>query len=166
MPIAFRTTSRRGRNWHEDPSENITITKRHGPSNRWHHPAPRPACRRGQPALLVPSASRRPDLEGTEVLSPTPIPSRVTFRALEDPYVKRIGFEPNSVYIEFCVLPFIGPSCCLLYLQVVPLRRIGGRADLDLGELGSNLDLGAKIGPGPSTPDRTLLLELPGRPRG
>jgi len=77
-----------------------------------------------------------------------PAADRVTFAALVDLDVERIGFGPDSVYVEYCLLPLIGPSCCLLYRRLGPLVCAAGVVVIDLGELGRNLGLGARIGPG------------------
>jgi hypothetical protein len=74
------------------------------------------------------------------------IPARVTFVPLDDLNGDRVGFGPASVYVEYCLLPLIGPSSYLLYRHVAPLIRGSGRAEVDLVELGRNLGLGAKIG--------------------
>jgi hypothetical protein len=74
------------------------------------------------------------------------IPARVTFVPLDDLNGERVGFGPGSVYVEYCLLPLIGPSCYLLYRRVAPLIPGAGSAEVDLAELGRNLGLGAKIG--------------------
>ena len=78
---------------------------------------------------------------------PVSEPTRVTFVPLEDREIERIGFRPDSVYFEYCLLPLIGPSCCLLYRHMAPLILGAERVEVDLGELGRNLGLGAKVGP-------------------
>jgi hypothetical protein len=76
---------------------------------------------------------------------PQRLPVRVIFVPLDDTASERIGFGPNSVYFEYCVLPLIGPSCCLLYRRVAPLILVADSAEVDLAELGRNLGLGAKV---------------------
>lgn len=74
------------------------------------------------------------------------IPARVTFVPLDGLDGERVGFEPGSVYVEYCLLPLIGPTSYLLYRHVAPLIQGVGSAEVDLAELGRNLGLGAKIG--------------------
>lgn len=79
------------------------------------------------------------------------VPVRCTVRAqvifvpLDNPNAERSGFGLGSVYVEFVVLPLIGPSCCLLYRHVAPLILVADSAQVDLAELGRNLGLGAKV---------------------
>jgi hypothetical protein len=88
------------------------------------------------------------------------IPARVTFVPLEDLGVECIGFGPDSAYVEFCLLPLIGPTCCLLYRHVAPLICFADHVELDLGQLARNLGLGAKIGPNSAVVKALTRLEL------
>jgi hypothetical protein len=90
---------------------------------------------------------------------PVTIPARVTFVPLEDLDVERIGFAPDSGYVEFCLLPLIGPSSYLVYRHVARLIRVADHAEVDLAELGRNLGLGAKIGPNSAVVKTLVRLE-------
>ena len=88
------------------------------------------------------------------------IAARVRFVALDDADVERIGFGPDSAYLEYCLLPVIGPACCLLYRHVAPLIRDAEGIQVDLGELGRNLGLGAKVGPNSAVVKALTRLEM------
>jgi len=60
------------------------------------------------------------------VRPPGPIAARVTFVPLVDLGVERVGFGPQSVYLEYCLLPLIGPSCCQLFRRVAPWSAPSG----------------------------------------
>jgi hypothetical protein len=81
---------------------------------------------------------------------PPTIPGRVIFVPLDDPDSERIGFGPDSIYFEYCILPLVGPTCCLLYRHVAPLIMVDDHAEVDLADLARNLGLGTNIGPNSS----------------
>jgi hypothetical protein len=72
---------------------------------------------------------------------------RVTFEPLDDLEAARAVFGPGSVYVEYCLLPLLGPTCCALYRHVAPLIDPARGVTLDLAQLAANLGLGAKTGP-------------------
>jgi hypothetical protein len=78
---------------------------------------------------------------------PQIIPARITFVALDAPDAERLTFGPVSTYLEYCLLPLIGPSSYLLYRRVAALVARAGEAVVDVGQLSANLGLGAKTGP-------------------
>jgi hypothetical protein len=81
------------------------------------------------------------------------VPVRCTVRAqvifvpLDDPDAERSGFGPDSVYFEYCILPLIGPTSCLLYRHVAPLILAAHHAEVALTDLSRNLGLSTNIAP-------------------
>lgn len=69
---------------------------------------------------------------------PSTISARVMFVPLDDPDPETIGFGPDSVYFEYCILPLVGPSSCLLDRHAAPLIQVADSAEVDLAELGRN----------------------------
>ncbi len=68
-------------------------------------------------------------------------------RALADPLVEQLGYEPRSYYVEVCWLPILGPTASWLY------RRLGTWAQaepdgskVDLVDLSVSLGLGESLG--------------------
>ncbi len=83
--------------------------------------------------------------------NPTPdqLPTVLKVVALADPVVEAHGFGPESLYVEYCWLPVLGPTATLAY------RRLGTVAAalpptevvrLDLVDLAFGLGLGEGIG--------------------
>jgi hypothetical protein len=93
------------------------------------------------------------------------VPVRCTVRAqvifvpLDDRNAERSGFGPDSVYFEYCILPLIGPTSCLLYRHVAPLILVADRAEVALTDLSRNLGLSAQLGgrQSPCAPPGVLL---------
>jgi hypothetical protein len=78
---------------------------------------------------------------------PCTVRAQVIFVPLDDPDAERSGFGPDSVYFEYCILPLIGPTSCLLYRHVAPLILAAHHAEVALTDLARNLGLGTNIGP-------------------
>jgi hypothetical protein len=74
---------------------------------------------------------------------PTPqtIPARLTVVPLSDPVVERIGFAPDSAYLEACILPRLGPAGFLLYRHLAARLGRNDQIVVDLVEVAANLGL-------------------------
>lgn len=88
------------------------------------------------------------------------VAARLTFVPLVDLDVERRGFRPDSDYVEYCLLPLIGPSSCLLYRHIGPLVCRSNEVVVDLGRLARNLGLGAKGGPNSAVVKALTRLEM------
>jgi hypothetical protein len=86
--------------------------------------------------------------------------TRVTFVPLVDTEVEGGGFRPDSLYVEYCLLPLIGPSSCALYRHIGPLVCRCDHLEVDLGQLARNLGLGAKAGRSSAVVKALARLEL------
>lgn len=81
--------------------------------------------------------------------NPDQLPNVLKVVALADPVVEAHGFGPESLYVEYCWLPILGPTATLAY------RRLGTVAAalapnhvvrFDLVDLSLGLGLGEGIG--------------------
>ena len=69
--------------------------------------------------------------------------------ALVDPVVEVHGFAPESLYVEYCWLPILGPSSTLAYRRlgkVVAAQAPKDVVRIDLVDLAVGLGLGEGIG--------------------
>ena len=82
--------------------------------------------------------------------NPTPqLPSILKVMALVDPVVEAHGFAPESLYVEYCWLPILGPTATLAYRRlgtVAAARPMGEVVRFDLVDLALGLGLGEGIG--------------------
>jgi hypothetical protein len=67
--------------------------------------------------------------------APITIPARITVVHLDDPVTERIGFAPESGYVEWVLLPRVGPAGIVLYRHLAALIRTADRAVVDLAQL-------------------------------
>lgn len=86
-----------------------------------------------------------------------PIPSTVTLASLGHPAVP-LGFAPDSIYVEACYLPRLGPTSFVAYRHLSALLQGGDPTTIDLLETARNL--GLRPGAGRSAPLMTALAHL------
>jgi hypothetical protein len=58
------------------------------------------------------------------------------------PSVERHGFGPNSVYVEFVILPLMGPSTVWLYRRLGVMVLTADETVVEIAELARNLGVG------------------------
>ncbi len=84
-------------------------------------------------------------MDGPATTPPTIQPVEV--RAWLDPVVEAHGFGPHSAYVEYCLLPVVGPTAAWLYRRLGMLaERWPAGIQVDLVELSLSLGLGAGCG--------------------
>ncbi len=71
---------------------------------------------------------------------------RIVAAPLVDPVVEEFGFPPDSLYVEHCWLPILGPTATWMYRRfALPLQFLD-EIEYDLVDLSLSLGLGEGLG--------------------
>jgi hypothetical protein len=105
-------------------------------------------CRRSCTYVSILGATRRPARDETQSARPLHRPSSSHLRTAGRPRCRAQRLRTRQrLLVEYCILPLIGPTCCLLYRHVAPLILAAHHAEVALTDLARNLGLGTNIGP-------------------